>query len=168
MEFNEDSIDLVKTYNNFRTKYPPKSKRARSSVARYSFGSDVIRMADAVIGTYPGADELKGIKTCIAYQIQQIKEPSLIPFFKSSKSKMFSFYDGRIVNLLTDSVILTTIGYRIELNDSPSNLRYIVMNEFIQGFEWVCWWERRGVGVTTARNELVELIDREKMAEYIR
>lgn len=166
--FSKDSIDLVRTYKNFRAKYPLKPGRKRGSACGYCFGADVIRMAEAVIGKHFCSDELMGVKSCIAYQIRQVEGIRYVPFIKS-KSKMFGYFGGTSpVSLLTDSVILTTIAYRMELSETSTGLAHIVFNEMILGFEWVCWWKEHGVRINPAENELIETFDLEKVTGYIR
>lgn len=165
MDFHRESIDFIKTYENIR-----KTLKHSGPICRKSFGAPVIRMADAVITTYFDKESVKGLKKCLEYEIRQIRWRDSVWIIPLSEHRPFcNIYSQGTpeVSLLADSIILTIIAYRIQLNEKHTGLSHIVFNEAIQGFEWVCGWVSRGVKIRPSENELIATFDIEHLMKFI-
>lgn len=162
MNFNPESIDFLKTYRNIRVKNPRCGR-----ISRVSFGAPVVRMADAVITTYFDKASIKGVKKCLEYEIKRVSWRDYIWIIPLSKHTPFDPADRDTLSLLAESLILTIIAYRIQLNERSSGLSHIVFNEIIQGFEWVCYWESRCIKLKSSENELIAVHDIEHLKQFI-
>ena len=124
-------------------------------------------MAESVIDTLFYRNSLKGVKICIEYEIRNMELTSYSMFIPE-KRKFFDTSDRCVIPLLSDSLILSIIAYRVQLNEHGSGLSFIVFNEILLGFEWVCDWQRRCVGITTDKNDLIAIHDLNHLQQFVR
>jgi len=165
MDFHKESIDFLKTYNNYEKKYGPRV------VCRKSFCAPIVRMAVSVIHTYFDQGSLKGVKSCLEYEIGRISWRNNLWILPLWKTELFfhPLYesDRKVISLLSDSLIVTVIAYRIQLDQTQSGLANLIFSDITLGFEWVCDWTYRGVKINPTENPLIETHDIERLKKFI-
>jgi hypothetical protein len=165
IKFNENAIDLVKTCESLRKKH------GRVKWVHQQSCADVIRMAEFVITTYFDWDSVKGVRACIEYEVTSISWRNSIWIFPLNEDRLFMSPFGEIdrqhISLLTDSIILSIIAYRIQLNEHHSGLSTIRFNQMIYGLEWLCGLIREGVTIDPTRIDEIESLDVQKTIGWI-
>lgn len=164
-DFNPNSIDFVKTYENFKTRYKPRA------VCRKSFGAPLVRMADSVVTTNIDRGSIKGVRKCLEYEIGRLRWRDTIWGIPLFENRLFfdrySESNREAINLLADSLILTIMAYRVQLNETHTGLARIIFNEVILGFEGVCDWVHRGVKIAPRDNDVIATIDITHLMQFI-
>ncbi len=137
-KFNENAIDLVKTYQRFSKKH------GHRVVSRHRFGAPVVRMANAVITKHFDWESLKGVRACIEYGVMNIRWRNSIWIVPLFETRLFTWpygeSGGENISLLTDSIILSVVAYRTQLDEHHSGLSTLMLNDLILGLEWLCNW----------------------------
>lgn len=152
-EIVESPIDLIECGRKFKGK-----------VATDSFGLTIIKLAEAVIRRHQRREELNGIRMCLIYLLGTLRWNEGFRLFRSTckltaPTRIPKFY------LLADSIIATTLIYRVDLSESNTGLGTIILAEFIQGFECACSASERIGGQNLVAN--APLISSAVVSSYI-
>lgn len=109
-------------------------------VATKTFAHHIVALADDVIHTYTPAAELEGIRQCIKHLVVRLKWKLGFGFLPlvTHRYRDTSFGVVGREYMLVDSIVLTTLVYRSPLDEEETDLRLIMLAEFIQGIEWAC------------------------------
>ena len=165
INFHPSSIDFVNTYENFKKRYKPRTLR------RKSFGAPIVLMANSVITTYFDRGSIKGVRKCLEYEIERLRWWETIWVIPLFEIRLFSGLDSEFnrkrSRLLADSLILTIIAYRVQLNEKNTGLAYAILSDVILGFELVCDWVQRGVKIAPLDNELIATFDIPHLMQFI-
>jgi hypothetical protein len=151
MDFQPNSIDFVKTYDNYKRKWGPIKKWVPEVIAGKSFGVPIIRMADTVVSAPFDRQSVKGLRECLECEIGNISSLGQKSFYTKS--------DREKIPLLADSIILSIVGYR-----KTGRLPH-VYDELITGFELVCGWVGDGKNINPG--EIIEALDVENIKTLI-
>lgn len=163
MDFHRESIDFLKTYEKVKAEHNPKP------VCRKSFGAPIVRMADSIITTYFDLESVKGVKACLKYEILHIEWRNSIWVIPLDRTVLFfgTYPDSETASLLADSLILTILAYRVQLDEKHSGLAHIVFADIVRGFELICYWAYQGVALEPSKNGYIETFDVEYLKKFI-
>lgn len=165
IKFNENMIDLVRSYESICRKHGSVKLRRQRSCA------DVIRMAESVITTNFDWDSVKGVRACIKYHVTNICWRNSIWIIPLNEDRLFMSPFGEIdkkhITLLTDSIILSIVAYRIQLNERDTGLATIRFNQMVYGLEWLCYLIWQGVTLDLAQIDEIEILDVQQTISWI-
>lgn len=126
--YNDKSIDFIEMGKTiFNSKCSPKY-----------FAKPILYLADDVVKKYSTLEELGGYHDCIVSMIKRMRwyrGIGRIPIYKKS-FLYFMPNEREQAELIANSVILTTYKYRYSLDEHETNLRYILLGDFLNGLEW--------------------------------
>lgn len=162
-DFHRESIDFFETYEKVSAKHKVRP------VCRKSFGAPIVSMAASVLTSYFDWDSVKGTQACLKYEILRIKWRDTIWGIPLYKRVLFigTFPDGKMASRLADSLILTIIAYRTQLDETSSGLSQIYFSRITSGFELICSWVYEGVALEPSENEYICTLDVERMKGFI-
>jgi len=155
VEFHPASIELTKTAQIFVREYSAKSLRKGNA----HFGRQIIELT---VGIHINAENVQGIRTSVRQLIRNLRwRDHLFGFIPlSERSVVIEFLgglgdgDAEQLNILADSVVLTSIRQWMGLHSPNSSLRHAVFIDFINGFEIVCFWASQGRDLKTLEDTL--------------
>lgn len=161
-KFCNPTLDLIRTYDQYEKNTSPKTKW------KHTFGSQIVCLALGVVSAYPYKEDLIGIRKCLEFEIGQLKKPEHIFTFQFTSSELGDAI--RIQNnqqLLSDSLILTIIEFRMHLDEHATGLASITRNKLQRGFELCCIWGSEGDLLKPDTNDWVITRENSKFLQYI-
>jgi hypothetical protein len=154
------AIDLVKTAVALSEARREIKKRTKEE----GFGKRIVDMVvDVIIRRVP-LPELYSVKSCIQSHLISSEIKSGI----FSSEKVFSEPDSNDISLIADSLIVSVIAYRAQLNDRYE--RDDIVTKMVIGLESLCAWSGYGYapgGLNPEKNDLLTMCDMDNLPHYI-
>lgn len=138
---------------------------------RHRFGAQIIDTTEKVVSTYFDCASVKGTRACLEHLIATVQVDTVILGVTLTKKPLFevgiAYSEKQKVRLLADSLILTTVAYRIQLNELHTNLANIRKNQLLHGFEWLCYLISRYVEPTSKQIPALAYLDMTQTLQWI-
>lgn len=160
MVFNKNSIDFVKTHNNIHREF-----NLKKPINKISYSYPLVKMAVSVVNINLNIDTLLGIRKCIMYEIEQFNVDYYSFLWCKHKIQVFDSHDD--IMLIADSLILTVMKYKTQLNERHTGLSSCVIHDIVQGIEWVGNWTMRGYPIVGSKNKLISTHDIDELRQFI-
>ena len=162
IEFKQNSIDLVRTYDAYEKNMSANSKW------KCSFGFSVVNLALGVVTGWPREEDLIGIRKCLVYEVSILKKKDYLWLFPMSTTDLgndIKIYKNEM--LVVDSLVFSIIEFNDHLYEHSTGMSDIARTKLRRGFELICLWACSSNLLNPDENDLIVVRENEKWLKYI-